>query len=244
MEDGRFDSLVKSLASGSTRRSVLKGLLGLGAAASAGGTLLGADTQAARRPTPTPKPPTCPGSQHWDGTQCVCTSGQICGSDCCLLGSECCDGACCFGHCYGEELCCSPENWCEDTGECCPDGAVYCFDQGCVVVQPGECGCDGVCPEEYECCGDQCCVRGYCAGGEICCATGVCGNACLPSPEWECCGVTSYDPSVSGCCDGTVYTLEGNVCCDGDVYTGRCCIDSDCGSCSRCENHRCTIATC
>ena len=54
MDDRRFDSLVKALAEGKNRRSVLKGLLGLGGAALVGSTVLEADSEAARRPTPTP----------------------------------------------------------------------------------------------------------------------------------------------------------------------------------------------
>ena len=64
MDDRRFDALVKSVAAGTSRRAVLKGLLGLGGVAVAGGALLDDDAQAARRPTPTPKPPTCPGQAN------------------------------------------------------------------------------------------------------------------------------------------------------------------------------------
>ncbi len=49
IDDRRFDSLAKSLAAGKSRRSVLKGLLGLGGAAVVGGTLSGQETDAARR---------------------------------------------------------------------------------------------------------------------------------------------------------------------------------------------------
>ena len=63
MDDRRFDSLVKSLAGGASRRAVLKGLLGLGGAAAVGGTLLEGPAEAARRPTPTPTPLRCPGNQ-------------------------------------------------------------------------------------------------------------------------------------------------------------------------------------
>jgi hypothetical protein len=227
----RFDSLVKSLARGSSRRSVLKGLLGLGAT-SAGVTLLESETNAARRPTPTPKPLTCPGNQHWNGWECVCTSGQKCGPTCCLVGTECCDGACCFGHCYGEELCCSYDNWCEATNECCPSGAV-CTPCGCIDPEKGTCCTNEDCPAEYECCGGECCVSGFCAGGEMCCATGVCGDQCMSSPENECCNGVEYDP-------------ETQVCCDDEVFTGNCCVDADCDpdQCIYCRNNVCGLGEC
>ena len=164
MDDRRFDALVKSLASGKSRRSILKGFVGLGGAAALGSALRDPGAEAARRPTPTPRPVKCPGSQQWDGTKCACTTGETCGPDCCLIGSECCDGACCFGHCYGEELCCSYDNWCDAANQCCQDGETCCGEQGCVRIEEGDCGCDGECPQGFECCGGQCCATGFCAG--------------------------------------------------------------------------------
>lgn len=236
MDSQRFDSLVKSLAAGTSRRSVLKGVLGLGGAAIAGGTLLERGAEAARRPTPTPKPITCPGSQHWNGSACVCTTGETCGSACCLIGSECCDGACCFGHCYGEELCCSYDNWCEAAGECCPDGATCCGEQGCVVIEEGDCGCDGSCPEGFECCGGQCCSTGYCAAG-ICCAFGVCGDSCRDDPLQVCCNGVLYDPETQYCCDGTV--VEGECCASGGCPEGFECCNGGCCAEGLCSNDGC-----
>ncbi len=64
MDDRKFDSLVKSFASGTSRRSLLKGMLGLGGAALTGSVVLDGDSEAARRPTPTPKPIQCPGQAN------------------------------------------------------------------------------------------------------------------------------------------------------------------------------------
>ncbi len=88
MDDRRFDSLVKAVASGASRRSVLKGMLGLGGAALTGGALVGRDAGAARRPELTPKPVSCPGRQTWNGSQCVCPGDAPakCGPDCCTEG--------------------------------------------------------------------------------------------------------------------------------------------------------------
>jgi hypothetical protein len=63
VDDRRFDSLAKSLSAGKSRRSVLKGLLGLGGTAVVSGTLVERETEAARRPTPTSTPVKCPGNQ-------------------------------------------------------------------------------------------------------------------------------------------------------------------------------------
>lgn len=230
MDTNRFDSLVKSLATGTNRRSVLKGLVGLGGAAAVTSVFLEPEANAARRPTPTPKPITCPAGKHWDGTQCVCTTGGACGSECCHVGTECCDGACCFGDCYGEELCCPYDNWCAAASECCAAGETCCGELGCILSEEGDCGCDGVCPDGFECCGNECCANGYCAG-TTCCALSPCGDACLTSED-------------QGCCAGTAYTLEGNVCCSDTIYAGVCCGDEACGTCSKCVDHRCTQATC
>jgi hypothetical protein len=52
MDDRRFDALVRSLAAGTNRRQVLRGLLAIGSGAIAGGTVL--DAGAARRPVQRP----------------------------------------------------------------------------------------------------------------------------------------------------------------------------------------------
>ena len=157
MDDRRFDSLAKAVASGASRRSVLKGILGLGGAALAGGVLLDGDTDAARRPTPTPKPVKCPGNQVPVGGVCTCpgTAPYKCGPACCTgqpgdapspTHTECCDNACCHGTCYGEELCC-PTNpgpgetpplaeLCLETNQCCLAPDFCCNIDGCCSTVP------------------------------------------------------------------------------------------------------------
>ena len=154
MDERRFDALTRRLGQGVSRRSLIKGFLGLAGAAVAGGQLR---AEAARRPTPTPKPVTCPGNQTWNGSACVCPTGATnCGPDCCPVGqAECCDNACCFGRCYGEELCCpSSQEFCPVSGECCPVGWTCCPDFGCIA--PGQCCTDSDCVEER--CRDFTCV--------------------------------------------------------------------------------------
>lgn len=149
MEDSQFDRFTQALASGQSRRSAIKIALGLGGIAALGGRAPEAD--AARRPTPTPKPVKCPGNQTWDGSACVCPDGDTkCGPDCCPDGqATCCDNACCYGTCSSEEICCSTgeipcgKNCC-GTGTRCVHG--NCFDDPCRTI------------------GEPCAVNGDCCG--------------------------------------------------------------------------------
>lgn len=168
MDDRRFDSLTRAVASAQNRRTVLKGLLGLGGIALTGAAVTGS-ADAARRPTPTPKPVACPGAQHWDGTKCTCDTGTDCGPECCTGSAVCCDGACCNGDCYAEEQCCEVGSTvCHNTsccvaGEVCLDDGSCCTPSTCSVEPPAsllDCGpkadgCGGsllcACPENWLC---------------------------------------------------------------------------------------------
>ncbi len=215
MDDRRFDSLVKALAEGKSRRSVLKGLLGLGGAVATGGTLVGRPAEAARRPTPTPTPIKCPGNQTPVGGVCTCPAGTAqCnpngGPACCPTGiapgapgySECCDNACCQGTCYGEELCCAtnsragglpPTNWICDTTtgpECCAASDQCCLVDGCcaTVCTGGASGLDSCCPVEDFCPGGTESPDLCCTGGATCCGSGTNANACVDlSVPGNCC---------------------------------------------------------
>ena len=206
MDDRSFDALVRSLASGSNRRQILRGLLGLGAGVAAAGTV--AQVDAARRPTVTPTVPKCPGSQYWNGSACVCSSGTNCGSDCCTGDAVCCDNACCFGECYGEELCCPTGSIVCDgecvTGECCStadcESGAYCDENRICQICPAcdtqvplricgswgdggscwaSCDADGalVCWEGHPCAGlQECETNADCSGGEHCIVGGCCST--------------------------------------------------------------------
>lgn len=280
MDDRRFDSLVKAAASGASRRSILKGVLGLGGAAVVGGAALDRDADAARRPSPTPKPATCPGNQI-PGPSGICTcpgtAPYKCGPDCCTgqvadsypraAGhSECCDNACCFGTCYGEELCC-PTNmrghaWDPDppiasvcdNGECCflPN---VCIDGVCGLPfwceNNDDCGdCETCNPETGQCsslCTDdlpQCCVNGfgeYCVpAGERCCSS---ADDCT-EPCSYCNDVVRYCvdrcEGAGNCCEGA----NGDECCAADrCIAGQGCCDEGyiaCGGrCCRADVYFC-----
>lgn len=243
MDDRRFDSLVKALAEGSSRRSLLKGLLGLGGVAVAGSSLRESNVEAARRPTPTPKPPTCPGKQTPQGGQCVCIAPpapgtQKCGPDCCNptgvgpLHSECCDNACCYGHCFGEELCCPTDNYCPGANRaqdlCCPDGERCCgagaSGNVCVDLAAGQCCSTGDCgsPGPGECareCVAGLCVPVVCSEGQICCE-GACVSSqsfvACPSDPAGCCDLSAGENccGAGGCCPGNLCNEIGGVCCE------------------------------
>lgn len=216
MDGKRFDALSREFASRQSRRRVL-GLIG---AVLTGGALLENEADAARRP-PAPTPtPTCPGQQTWSGGQCTCPAGlNACGPACCnddeprVLPngannpnySECCDGACCFGRCYGEELCCPfSRTWCEDTQECCPSDRPYC------------CGADGCCATPccetgagVACCEQECAVATDCPGTDSECATrtctdGVCGMAYASSG-------TPVSTQIAGDCHANVCDGNGEI---------------------------------
>ncbi len=187
MDDRWFDALTKSIADGLDRRSLIKGLLGLGGAFSIGLTRIGTDAEAARRPAPAPTPPSCPGSQIWNGSECACPTGTICGPSCCIAPAQCCDGACCTGICYLEEF-------------CCPNGHKLCPD-GC--LPPGSCCSSSDCPpvncQQVACNVGTCEQTGLdCRLGTNCCGSGdVCmsdtGSCCVPDNVELCkthCGLT------------------------------------------------------
>lgn len=191
MDSSRFDAVARSLAAGTSRRNMLRALLGLGGGMLAAGTF--GPVEAARRPRPTPNAPACPGEQVWDGSSCVCTSGEQCGPTCCPEEAQCCDNACCYGVCYGEELCCeSPREWCAVTGVCCPSGSTCrecgcvsnggcCSDADCRDLErscfAGACGEDGMCGARFDCRagGDSSC----CEAGTICQLDGSCTQASI-----------------------------------------------------------------
>jgi len=242
MDDRRFDSLTRSLASGSSRRQVLKGLLGLGGAAAAAGSLA-SEADAARRPKPTPVP-TCPGVQTWNGSACVCPGGHTkCGPDCCPDGlAECCDNACCYGTCYGEELCCpSAQEFCPISGECCPEGSTCCPDYGCLPPE-AECCSVGECPDR-DCLTKACSANHLCEYlpnctlSDDCCVADTCYRNVCDAMSGQCSGQI-LDCSNGGaevCCSANQACLENGLCGCAPQCEGKECGDDGCwGTCGIC----------
>ena len=155
MDNRQFDAFVRSLASGTNRREMLKGLLGFGIGSMALATL-DTDTDAARRGyagppiQPLPSAPCLP----------VCNAG-FCGNDGC--GGTC---ACAAGWICGGNGTCVRQ--CADDPVPCIGGAGHesCYCRGGLCFN----GADML----NECDGDAQCPYGYiCAGG-----VGYCTHVC------------------------------------------------------------------
>lgn len=260
MDDRRFDALARSLASGSSRRTVLKGLLGLGGIAAAGAVRQTAE--AARRSTPTPQPAKCPGIQTWNGTECDCPDPLTdCGPDCCNTSvprgnpahSECCDGACCHGECYGEELCCpTGQNVCNGAccapGEACFQGACHrctiCGDDCCSGDTPSCCrnGDISTCaPVGATCCTADTDCQGldFCAGNvahSFFCVDAVCTESTLscqgddPCSQYGCNGGTCTVTRIPGCCTSSASCQAVDAC-----TPANCLEDHTCNAVSACS---------
>lgn len=254
MDDRHFDTWVRLLAIGGSRRRLLKVLLGLGGAAAIGGILPESETDAARRPTPTPKPLKCPGKQVPVNGVCTCPDGLTkCGPDCCTAGGQCCDNACCYGTCYGEELCC-PSNHlvcngvCLAAAECCADADCpngQCIDNRCTCVPrtcadfPGFCrssqddGCGGVLDCSGNCPDEQSCLTGwapdaFCAPNAPVCLTGQ--TWCPGGSNQARCGASSQPEFGCLCVTdifGTDQCISGQPNLEGNVC-GACTDPQDC----------------
>jgi hypothetical protein len=244
MENRRFDAVTRAFAADSNRRRLLKGLLGLGATG-LGVVVAQDETDAARRPTPTPKPISCPGRQHPVDGICTCPADApfVCGPDCCTgqagdppspTHSECCDNACCFGTCYGEEHCCPyPQVFCETAGECCDIGQ-SCVPGGscCTPLTCAQAIFPFTCPAEVEDgCGNVIDCSDACPAGWACDITGEYPGLCI-NQTTDCSNgqSTCFRPPVLGTCDnlrGTCHATPdgGHVCISHGV-------GADCGYCS------------
>jgi hypothetical protein len=214
MDDSRFDQLTRLVARGASRRAILKGLLGLGAAVS---SAEGVDARPVRtRPTiPPPPPPTtsppttttavpCPGQDQCPGSTLCCPTGT-----CARAGNQaiCCDGTDGNGTVVCGFDCCDTEDQCCD-GECCPDETV------CLARVFGE----GPFVEEEVCCPIELTCRDIASGEGLCC-DGECFDpeggvvpAQVLNPDFLCC------PAGGTVCEGGFETL----CCQGD--TPQCCL--------------------
>jgi len=229
MDGNRFDELTRRLASGSSRRSFLKRSLATLAGSIGIGAATGVD---AARPTPTPAPLRCPGRQTPCGSQCCCPAGTTkCAAECCSSTAQCCDGACCNGQCFGEEL-------------CCPTGRIVCNG---ACLQRGQCCTDANCQSGWKC-GIETphvctCVPQYdCESFELECGAfeDECGNIdnCGSCPEPGICGAAGQE-NRCGC-------ANGGILCEGAcLEPGQCCTDRDCfaiasGKCGAVEPHVCT----
>lgn len=225
MDPRRFDRVVRSLAEGYPRRTLLKGLL---AAVAAGGVTT---RRAAAQAIPN-------GQACTQDSQCesgICADGFCC-NDICIDNCEACNIPGSEGTCMprplGSEGDCPPPFVCrgEISGGfeacCAPNGVVAPAENCCSGFAPQNVCCDTACDGPCETCTadgsfgtcttipgcGQCEIDADCDAGEICCA-----GDCLTQ---ECCGVGDADH----CPEGTL--CNKNVVCE-DV-TNQCEVDEDC----------------
>jgi hypothetical protein len=205
-----FDTLAKGLAQGRNRRSLLKGLLGLGGAVAAG-TAIAPETDAARRgyagpvpkssPTVVPGPGTCDpqtcyGCKQCQGGVCIDNPKDNCydHTDECL-GAVCNpDGGCSYPFdCRVRDGCCTGEQVCNQTSghcECLPNTCCGVECPGCQTCEKGVCVRDDAnCyVHTEECLASVCNADGSCSYPFDC---GVRDNCC---PSGETC-----DTSTGAC---------------------------------------------
>ncbi|MGD9712110.1 MAG: hypothetical protein AB7V46_08610, partial [Thermomicrobiales bacterium] len=122
MDDKKFDSLAKLVGKGASRRTVFKGLFGLGGAAIAGGVSSDGVDARGIGTSPTSSPVTTASCQ---------LPRQLCGGVCCDAG-KCKDGHCCPNttDVWCGNACC-PNGLCTDDGDCCTAGQKVCGDTCC-----------------------------------------------------------------------------------------------------------------
>lgn len=223
MDSERFDALARRLATGGSRRSILKGLGG-----ALGALVLGLQTRPGEaRGTCNAAGDTC----TWTGQCClglVCApngtcqdaqglvnslgvpgtggllgggSGGSCGGDWanCAVDSDCCAGyACTTGYC----------STCAPVGQFCDNfnGLIKC-------CQGFTCGSDGTC---------QCHQQGQsCSSPSDCCGTLTCGSdgTCVPGTIGGSCSSNADCGHNLTCCGGTCADTSSDV--------------NNCGSCGR-----------
>ncbi len=230
MDDRTFDRWTRSLAARHHRRSLLKGLLGLGAAAVGA---VGSEEAEAQ--------PNCPPPRR-------------CGGACCPAAQKCCNGTCCpNGRCNTDatpNICCvSGTKQCGTT--CIPTGDPCCHGASCDCPNGVRCGpdcCDlpnqclaGVCTTP-ECVSPAACPPGNPATCTVAtCIGGVCGLGPAPSDticrfSANLCDSVEYCDGTNQACPADVFSSDGvpcgddgGFCCGGVCTTGTCCAGTGIG---------------
>jgi hypothetical protein len=224
MDGQRFDRATRALATGISRRHVLRGLGGALLGTALATRVRGEGAEAARKPGPDPCAAYCAGEPGPRGAQCrqackACggpsspgfcqdetTSAYVCcedGLQCFLAWTE--EGripACCAEagqvcqDASWQPYCCPDGEYCAEHDLCCPSGITACFD---VCTDDHLCGHrdqDWYCSETS--CRDRCTWEYVCGIAD---STGFCaGTACWSpcSSQYEC-----GEPDENGNCAGT-----------------------------------------
>ena len=235
MDGHRFDDLTRALAAGTSRRRVLKGLLGGAAGAALGSLGLGRGAAAAPRPVGA----TCIRADH-------CASGlcdQRTRRCVCPPGLAACNGACLDPVAFRTD----PAN-CGACGAGCPGAAnatATCAGGACATVcLPGfkRCAPTGPCLPETVCCVPADCpppTAGTCQGTPTCAA-----NACgfVPAASGTVCRAAGGVCGAAEVCDGVSLTCptdlaapDNTSCGTGQICCGGACVSNtttaNCGTC-------------
>ena len=128
MEGSRFDALTKGLARGTSRRKMLRGLIGGGAAVVAAktGTTLAAKEEGDNLPFPAGQSGECSAHRPWErGRSHVANHGDFVFNNCCVdnecPGDQCNEGVCNEGKCGLTPA--NEDGGCDD-GEACTENDV------------------------------------------------------------------------------------------------------------------------
>jgi hypothetical protein len=211
MDGTRFDNLAKLVGKGASRRTILKGLLGLGGIAITGTVAGDADARTlGTRPTipppPPPPPPTTTTPAPTTTTADPCPLPAFkCGLDCCADELQCCDG------------------------ECCPDGTVCLtrvFEEGPFVEE------ETCCPFELTC--ENRCCNGECIDPALSVNGGNVITAQVDPFDQTCCpaeGAVCPGSNGTFCCQGDTpqccVRKTGEAVC---IAADACCTGADCNA--------------
>jgi LPXTG-motif cell wall-anchored protein len=243
----KFDALTRAFATGTSRRTAIKGLFGGAVGVAVATTRL--DRAGAQSCTPETVLESCPLPDECTTAVCVqegetwvCAYEGGCGGDYCCGGT--CQACCDSSDCGGCDICDSGTciSGCTDCQECEGEPGV------CVDLSSG-----GVCCEGTWIPDGQCCNTGDCVGPvDTFCSSVTCLEyTCTVVPECpddqQCCGYGAEGAYCAECCDNDDCYIAGScsTCEEGWCTTPECCEDSDCYGCEVCgQDYQCHPLLC
>jgi LPXTG-motif cell wall-anchored protein len=253
MDKLKFDALTRAFATGTSRRTAIKGLFGGAAAVAVATTRL--DRTGAQGTPCSPgsveadcgtPPDECTIVQCLQGTgteQFFCSYTSECGET-----RRCCDG----GYCAE---CCDNSDCGEGTCSICDSGICVSTCNECQECEGGICADldDGVCCDGTWYPGGQCCSTGDCIEpvATFCSSVTCLDNLCTVVPECpddqQCCGYGAEGAYCAQCCDNDDCYIAGpcSTCEEGWCTTPECCVHEDCDGCEVCgQDHQCHPLLC
>ncbi len=250
MDKVKFDALTRAFATGTSRRTAIKGLFGGAVGVAVATTRLDRAGAQGTPCTPGTVLQDCPLQNECEWATCeqgvetesyFCEYHGGCQGECCGgVCQECCDSS----DCGGCEVCdsgtciyaCSECQECEGT-----NGSSICVDRS------GGICCGGTWVE-----GGQCCDTGDCieVNATFCSSVACLDNLCTVVPECpddtQCCGYGQEGAYCAQCCDNSDCYIAGpcSTCEQGWCTTPECCYDTDCPDCSVCDEGACYYLIC